>query len=290
MAAMEIESPANPRIRAAAALRERRERDRSGLTLVDGLRESIRALEAGVATELALLCPTLLENDAEGRRDGDGDGDEASGSADGSGRLRALLRERGTETVDVSERAFSRIAFGDRNDGIVLVVRAPTTDLAAIRFADGEDPLVVVTEDIEKPGNLGAILRSADGAGANAVVAVGGTDLFNPNVIRASTGTVFSVPIAAAPAAAVLHWLREHGLRIVAAKVNAARLHTEADLTGPLAIVLGNEASGLSEAWNAPDVESLRLPMRGVADSLNVSVAGAVLLYEARRQRDGQQR
>lgn len=279
MAAMEIESPANPRIRAAAALRERRERDRSGLTLVDGLRESIRALEAGVATELGLVCPTLLDGDADGE-----------GHAEGAERVRTLLRERGTEIVDVSERAFSRVAFGDRNDGIVLVVRAPTTDLAAIRFLEAGHPLVVVTEDIEKPGNLGAILRSADGAGADAVVAVGGTDLFNPNVIRASTGTVFSVPIAAASAAAVLHWLREHGLRIVAAKVDAARLHTEADLTGPLALVLGNEASGLSDAWNAPDVESLRLPMLGVADSLNVSVAGAVLLYEARRQRDGQRR
>ena len=277
MTAMEIESPANPRIRAAAALRERRERDRSGLTLVDGLRESIRALEAGVATELALVCPTLL--------DGNADSD-----ADSADRVRALLGERGTETVEVSERAFSRVAFGDRNDGIVLIVRAPTTDLGAIRFPEGEDPLVVVTEDIEKPGNLGAILRSVDGAGASAVVAVGGTDLFNPNVIRASTGTVFSVPIAAAPAAGVLHWLREHGLRIVAAKVDAARLHTDADLTGPLAIVLGNEATGLSDAWDAPDVESLRLPMLGIADSLNVSVAGAVLLYEARRQRDGQRR
>ena len=273
MASMEIESPANPRIRAAAALRERRERDRSGLTLVDGLRESIRALEAGVATELALVCPTLLD-----------------GAGDGTDRVRTLLRERGTETVEVSERAFSRVAFGDRNDGIVLVVRAPGTDLAAIRFPEGEDPLVVVTEHIEKPGNLGAILRSADGAGADAVVAVGGTDLFNPNVIRASTGTVFSVPIATATAKAVLHWLREHGLRIVAAKVDAARLHTAADLTGPLAIVLGNEASGLSAAWDAPDVESLRLPMLGVADSLNVSIAGAVLLYEARRQRDGHRR
>ena len=277
MAAMEIESPANPRIRAAAALRERRERDRSGLTLVDGLRESIRALEAGVATELALVCPTLL--------DGNADSD-----ADSADRVRALLGERSTETVEVSERAFSRVAFGNRNDGIVLIVRAPTTDLGAIRFPEGEDPLVVVTEDIEKPGNLGAILRSVDGAGASAVVAVGGTDLFNPNVIRASTGTVFSVPIAAAPAAGVLHWLREHGLRIVAAKVDAARLHTDADLTGPLAIVLGNEATGLSDAWDAPDVESLRLPMLGIADSLNVSVAGAVLLYEARRQRDDQRR
>ncbi len=268
MAAMEIESPANPRIRAAAALRQRRERDRSGLTLVDGLRESIRALEASVVTELALISPALLDGD-------------------GADHLRSLLRERGIETVEVGPRAFSRVAFGDRNEGVVLIVRSPTTDLSAIRFREGEDPLVVVTEDIEKPGNLGAILRSADGAGASAVVALGGTDLFNPNVIRASIGTVFSVPLAAAPADAALHWLRELGLRIVAAKVEASRLHTAANLSGPLAIVLGNEAAGLSDTWDAPDVESLRLPMLGVADSLNVSVAGAILLYEARRQRDG---
>jgi RNA methyltransferase, TrmH family len=267
MAAMEIESPANPRIRAAAGLRERRERDRSGLTLVDGVRESRRAIEAGAGIEVAFVCPSQLE------------GDEAA-------QALALLHDRGAEVVDVSERAFSRVAFGDRTDGMVLVIRAPATDLAAIRFPTDHDPLVVVTEDVEKPGNLGAILRSADGAGVDAVVAVGGTDLFNPNVIRASTGTVFSVPLAAAPLDGVTHWLREHGLRIVAARVDAPRLHTDADLTGPVAIVLGNEAAGLSGAWNAPDVESLRLPMLGVADSLNVSVAGAVLLYEARRQRD----
>jgi TrmH family RNA methyltransferase len=143
-----------------------------------------------------------------------------------------------------------------------------------------------VTEDLEKPGNLGAILRSADGAGADALIAIGGTDLFNPNVIRASVGTIFSVPIATATAAATRAWLGEHRLRIVTARVDADRMHTEADLAGPLAIVLGSEAEGLSEAWRGSDVEPIRLPMLGIADSLNVSVAAAVLLYEARRQRD----
>lgn len=268
MTPMQIESPANPRIRASLALRERRDRDRTGLTLVDGGREALRAIEAGATVETAYVCGPLL------------DSEDAVMAV-------AQLRERAIEVVDVAERAFARLAYGDRGDGIVLVVRAPSTDLATIRLGGTDsDPLVIVTEDIEKPGNLGAILRSADGAGVAAVIAVGGTDLFNPNVIRASIGTVFSVPLAAAPAGAVLLWLREHGLRIAAAKVDAARLHTEADLTGPLAIVLGSESAGLTRAWDAPDVEAVRLPMLGAADSLNVSVAGAVLMYEARRQRD----
>jgi len=265
---MEIESPANPRVRAALNLRQRRERDRSGLTLVDGAREAVRALEARVTVETAFVCAPLVDTE-----------DAANAIA--------ILRERSVEVLSVAERAFARLAYGDRADGVILVVRAPSTDLATIRLGANErDPLVVVTEDLEKPGNLGAILRSADGAGVAAVIAAGGTDLFNPNVIRASIGTVFSVPLAAAPAAAVLLWLREHRLRIVGAKVDAERLHTDADLAGPIALVLGNEAAGLSAAWDAPDVEAVRLPMLGAADSLNVSVAGAVLMYEARRQRD----
>jgi TrmH family RNA methyltransferase len=148
-------------------------------------------------------------------------------------------------------------------------------------------PLIVVTEDVEKPGNLGAILRTADAVAADAVIAAGGTDLYNPNVIRASIGTVFSLQVAASPAAEVAAWLRERDVRIVASRVDGARLHVDADLTGPVALVLGSEADGLSDAWRGPDVEGVRLPMLGVADSLNVSAAGAVLLYEAWRQRRG---
>ncbi|HEX8025131.1 MAG TPA: TrmH family RNA methyltransferase, partial [Candidatus Limnocylindrales bacterium] len=167
---------------------------------------------------------------------------------------------------------------------IVLVVRAPVSGLADLEL--GPAPLIVVTEDVQKPGNLGAILRSADGAGADGVIAIGGTDLFNPNVVRASVGTVFAVPLATATATDARAWLRDQEIRIVAARVDGARLHSEADLTGPLAIVLGSEAEGLTAAWRGVDVEPVRLPMLGVADSLNVSAAAAILLYEARRQRD----
>jgi len=144
-----------------------------------------------------------------------------------------------------------------------------------------------VTEDVEKPGNLGAVLRSADGVGADRVIAAGGTDLYNPNVIRASVGTVFTVPVVAATAPAFVEWLRARRIRAVAAIVDAPTLHVDADLTGPLAIVLGSEAVGLSDSWRGAGIEGVRLPMVGAADSLNVSAAAAVLLYEAWRQRRG---
>jgi RNA methyltransferase, TrmH family len=265
MATVEIESPANPRLRAALGLRERRERDASGLTLVDGGREARRAIEAGVEVESAFVCSELLD-------------------ADGRQAVAALGRTRGRkELLATSRRAFERLAYGDRADGIVLVVRPPATDLAMLDLPP--EPLLVVTEDVEKPGNLGAILRTADAVAAVAVIAAGGTDLFNPNVIRASVGTAFTMPLAAAPAGEVLAWLREHRIRPVVARVDAETLHVDADLRGAIALVVGSEAEGLSDVWAGEDMLPIRLPMLGVADSLNVSAAAAVLVYEAWRQR-----
>jgi RNA methyltransferase, TrmH family len=261
-----IVSPGNPRIKAAAALRDRSARSATGLTLVDGARELRRALDAGVQIVEAFVVEARLA------------GPDARAALDG-------LRAGGSDVVPVSDAALSRLAFGDRNEGLVAVLRMPASGLDELRV--GTAPLVVVIEDVEKPGNVGAVLRSADGAGADAVIAAAaGTDLANPNVIRASAGTVFSVPTAAADPLAVIDWLRARGIRMVAARVDAATPYTAVDLTGPLAIVLGSEADGLSEAWQAPDIEGIRLPMHGVADSLNVSVSAAILLYEARRQRD----
>jgi TrmH family RNA methyltransferase len=265
-----IDSPANPRIKAALRLRERRERDATGQTLVDGGRESLRALEAGAIVETAFICPALIES-TEAQR-------VAEKLTQDFGPFGSTI-----DVIEVGRRAFERLAYGDRADGVVLVVRAPRAALADLELP--LDPLVVVTEDVEKPGNVGAILRSADAVGASAVIAVGGTDLFNPNVIRASVGTVFSVPVASGDAAAVAAWLRERGVRIVASRIDGATLHVDADLRGPVALVLGSEAEGLSEAWRATDVQAIRLPMAGRADSLNVSAAAAVLLYEAWRQR-----
>ena len=186
--------------------------------------------------------------------------------------------------VLVSEGAFARLAFGDRAEGVVGVALRPGLDLADLTLP--ADPLLAVIEAVEKPGNVGAILRSADGAGLDALVAAEPrTDLFNPNAIRASLGTIFSVPLAAAPTVEVLAWLRANRVRPVVARVDGTSVHTETDLRGPLAIVLGSEAAGLSEVWSGPDVLAVRLPMLGSADSLNVAAAAAILFYEARRQR-----
>jgi TrmH family RNA methyltransferase len=167
---------------------------------------------------------------------------------------------------------------------LVAVARIPSLDLGGLVLT--ADPLVAVVEGVEKPGNIGAILRSADGAAIDAVVAASPrTDLFNPNAIRASAGTIFAIRIAAAPTADVLAWLRDRRIRVVAARVDATQRYTEVDLTGPLALVVGAEAEGLGDAWSADDVSAVRLPMLGVGDSLNVSVSAAILFYEARRQR-----
>lgn len=260
-----LTSLANPRVKAATALRDRRERDRTGLTLVDGAREVRRALDAGVEVVEAFICEPLLA------------GPDARAALD---RLRA-----GDVPLQVtSEPVFARLAFGERSEGLLAVMRVPSMALADLALSD--DPLVAVIEGLEKPGNVGAVLRSADGAGLDAVVAASPrTDLFNPNAIRASAGTMFTVPLGAGPTPEVLDWLRASGLRIVVARVDAERLYTDADLTGPLALVFGAEADGLTEAWSGEAAGAVRLPMLGVADSLNVSVSAAILFYEARRQR-----
>ncbi len=259
-----ISSLHNPRVRAAAALRDRRARDEAGLTLIDGIRELARALSGGAQIDELFVSEARLGPD----------------SLDAVGRART----RGARIVAVSDVVLDRLAFGDRSEGVVATVRIPDLALDALRLPP--DPLVVVVEGVEKPGNLGAVLRTADAVGVDAVIAADPrTDLFNPNAIRASLGTIFAVPLAAGSSEAVRDRLRRDGLRLVAARVDATALYTDADLRGPLAVVLGSEAEGLTDAWRGDEVTTVRLPMLGIADSLNVSIAAAVLLYEARRQR-----
>jgi RNA methyltransferase, TrmH family len=260
-----LTSTGNPRVVAAAALRDRRGRERAGLTLIDGAREVRRALEAGAEVTEAFVCEPLLA------------GPDARAALD-------RLAEASVPVNATNERVFAKIAFGERAEGLVAVARIPSLDLD--RLALPADPLVLILEAVEKPGNLGAVLRSADGAGVDAVIAASPrTDLFNPNAIRASAGTIFSVPVAAADTSTVLAWLRERHVRVIATRVGAAMSYTETDLTGPVAIALGAETDGLTEAWSGSGIEAVSLPMLGVADSLNVSVTAAILVYEARRQR-----
>lgn len=263
---LHIASPSNPRVRAAAALRDRRERERTGRIVIDGARELLRALDADVAVETVFVCEPLCRSAA----------------------CTELLDRIGPDhplVTAVSETAFAKMAFGDRAEGVIGVALRPDLDLAGVRLPS--DPLVAIVEAVEKPGNLGAIARSVDGAGADALIAADPrTDPYNPNAIRASLGTMFSLQVAAASGAQTLAWLDELGARIVVARVDGDETYTDVDLCGPLAIVLGSEAEGLSDVWAGPSVVAVRLPMLGAADSLNVSVAAGILLYEARRQRD----
>jgi TrmH family RNA methyltransferase len=259
-----ITSLTNPRIKAAVRLRDRRERDATGRTIVDGIRELSRSLDAAVELETVFVAPDLIRTP------------EAETLVARAGRSGMI--------VEVSAEVLGKLAFGDRSDGVVAIVRTPSTSLDDLVLS--HDPLVVVVESVEKPGNLGAIVRSADGAGASAVIAASAlTDVFNPNAIRASLGTIFALPIGAAGSAETLAWLIDHGFQPVAAVVDAPTSYTDVDLSGPTALVLGNEASGLGGIWRDPRVVPVSLPMAGVADSLNVSTAAAILLYEAVRQR-----
>lgn len=254
-----ITSRHNPRLKQAARLRDRRHRRATGRLLIDGARETARALQAGVRPVEAFV-------------------DTAAG-----GDAVAELERRNIPTFRVDSAVFEKLAYGERSDGVVLVAEARAATLSDLTLPSS--PLIVVVERVEKPGNLGAILRTADGAGVDAViVADPGVDLYNPNVIRASVGAVFRSGIAVTTAAEAVDWLTTLGTATLATRPNAARPYTEADLTGTTAVVLGSEADGLSDAWR--DAEAVSLPMLGVADSLNVSAAAAVLLYEARRQRD----
>jgi TrmH family RNA methyltransferase len=260
----EITSASNPRVKELLALRRRRIRDRSALTLVEGYEELQMALGAGVRPRVIYYSPELT----------------------GEQRLHVLERDvpGGTEMVRLSRPVFEKVAYRESPDGWLAVVPPVGTELAALRL--GERPLVLICEGLEKPGNLGAMMRTADAAGVAAVVAAGPvTDWGNPNVVRASKGTVFSVPVASAGADVVLSWVRERGLRLVAASVDTDTLFTDVDLTGPTAIAVGAEKHGLSaELLAAADVRA-RIPMFGSADSLNVATAAAIATYEAVRQR-----
>lgn len=262
-----ITSFQNPHVKDAVRLRDRRPREKQGRILIDGERELRRAIDAGVHLVEVFICESLCHSQ-EARR------------------LLETLPSTGATIYSVAEPVFGKLAFGERADGVLGVAAMPEATLDRLRLP--ELPLVAVLEGVEKPGNVGAVLRSADAAGLSAlIVADPQTDLYNPNAIRASLGTIFSMPVASATAAETLRWLRGHNLAIFAARVDGSVPYTEADFRRPSAIVLGSEAQGLTAAWSGPEVTAIRLPMRGAADSLNVSATAAVLFYEALRQRSG---
>lgn len=266
-----ITSLQNARIKQAIKLRDRHGRDDQQRIIIDGRREIARALSAGVQlTELFLEADVLPPEEEK--------------------QLARAARNCGADVLDVTSTVMEKLAFGQRHEGVVATAKTPQTSLAT--FAEqlarnAAPPLIAIVEGLEKPGNLGAILRTADAAGIGGlIVCAGRTDLFNPNAIRASLGAIFTVPVAAAGRAETIAYLKQHSLKIFAARVEAARDYTAVDYRQPCAIVLGSEADGLTRDWQTADVQAIHLPMLGQVDSLNVSVTAGVLFYEALRQRN----
>ena len=260
-----VTSLQNAGIKEVVKLRQRSHRDDSGLLIVEGYREVKRALDNRVPVAKLFFCPELYQGKNEPA-------------------LVARCAELGAPLFECSAPVFMKIAYRDRPEGLLAL--CPQTRRSLADLVLPENPFVVVGEHIEKPGNLGTMLRTADAAGAHALVVCDRcTDVFNPNVVRASIGTLFTVPVAEASSADTIAWLRQNGIRSLAASPHASKLYTEIDMTRPVAVVVGAEQFGLSDAWMSHADDLVRIPMLGQADSLNVAAAATILLYEVVRQR-----
>jgi len=256
-----ISSLQNPQIKEAAKLKDAKERGRQGLILIEGSREISLALAAGVKLEKLFYCQEY----SLGREDP------------------SLFADK-KNIINVSPEVFKKLAYREHPEGFLAVARPKFLGLADVKLKD--KPLVIIIESVEKPGNLGAILRSADAAGVDAVI-VGDakTDIYNPNVIRASLGTVFANQVAVSSTEKILRWLKEKKIKSFATLPLADKVYTKADYTGPSAIVIGTEDVGLSNLWSQKADEKIKIDMKGKIDSLNASVSLAVVLFEALRQR-----
>ena len=257
-----LTSAQNPKIKQLVRLKERRERDATGLFLIEGYREIQRAALGGIEFDTLFVCQELFLGSNEPR----------------------LIEDVATTTFELPAHLFEKISYRDRPDGLIGIARQMKKKLSDLPLK--KSPLYIVAEAIEKPGNLGTILRSADGVGADGVIVCDRcTDIYNPNVVRASVGTLFTLPVVEAEGSETLQWLKGRGIQIVAATPSAELEYTAANLLGPIAIAVGTEQLGLSERWmKAADI-CVKIPMCGVADSLNVAMATTLLIYEALRQR-----
>ncbi len=260
---MKITSTANPKVKDVVRLRNRRQRRESGLFLVEGFREIRRALDAKIAMTELWFCPPLFLGEHE----------------------RELLDRADGELIEAAEDPFRRMAYRDRPEGLLAVCRQFDTSLE--RIVLGERPLVLVVESIEKPGNLGTMIRTATAAAADAViVADPTTDVFNPNVVRSSIGTLFAMPIAVCDSGEAITFLHERKIAICAATPSGSEALWDAPLDGNVAIVVGAEQYGLSDAWLEAADHQVVIPMPGAdVDSLNAAQSASILLFEAVRQR-----
>ncbi len=260
-----ITSFSNPEVRNVIAHREKRVRDKMGLILVEGEREIRLALESKLCPKELFVCLELLKT-----RD-----------------IQKLMERKefsDTHNFDVSRPVFEKIAFGDRAEGVIALFKKPDWTMGDISLP--KNPLIVIIENVEKPGNLGAILRTCDGAGVDAVLVCDSqTDTFNPNVIRSSLGTIFTLKPRETTNEKALQFLKDKGITVCAALPDAATGYTHVNFNTPLAIVLGSEQKGLSRFWIEHSQVKMKIPMKGQADSLNVSATAAILIFEALRQR-----
>jgi RNA methyltransferase, TrmH family len=256
-----ITSTHNPKVRSLLALEKPRERRKQGLFVVEGRKEIALALQAGYKIGNLFFCEDLI--------------------------TRQELEKLGVTdkfVASVSRDVFEKIAIRENTGGVLAVAEQKTHRLDAIRLS--ANPLVLVLESVEKPGNLGAILRTADAAGLDAVVICDPkTDFYNPNVIRSSVGCIFTNQVASATSDETLAWLKKHNITPYSTYLKASRPYHTVDFTKPSAIVMGTESTGLSETWVTEDQNPIIIPMQGKVDSMNVSTAAAVIVFEARRQR-----
>jgi RNA methyltransferase, TrmH family len=262
----ELTSLQNPTIKRTYKLRDRRGREKSGLTLLEGYREITRAAEYGMELVECFYCPKMFLGENENA-------------------MLDQLEAAGVKLYECTEHVLLKLTYRDRPEGLIATAKIRNHTLDDIEFK--QNGLYLVAEDIEKPGNLGSILRSADAAGVDAlIICCKRTDIYNPNVIRASTGALFSVPLAETSTAEAIAWFRKHGVKTLSATPHTDLTYTDADMTGPIAIVVGAEQYGLSEEWLKEADTQVRIPMLGKIDSLNVATAATLLVYEAARQRN----
>lgn len=255
-----IESLQNSKIKQVVKLGKNHERKKTGLFVVEGLEELGQAHRAEIEMEYILFCSDLLDSIPEYLNDDKG------------------------KIYDVSQEVLKKISYKESPDGILAVAKRKEIDLNKLKLK--KNPLLVVLEAVEKPGNLGAILRSADASGVDAVIVCDArTDIYNPNVIRASLGTVFSMQVAISNKEEVLIYLQKNKISSFASTPNASQFYTEQNFQESVAVIIGTEHEGLSDFWLQGADKQIKIPMLGVVDSLNASVSAAVVLYEAIRQR-----
>ena len=286
-----VTSAQNPKIKELLALQEKsRLRRERGLFVVEGRRELAHCVEAGFTVDTVFVCPEIFGDGAQfGKQaflplSGNASltasppADKPAAPTDGSGKEPRI--------VEVTPELYGKIAYRGGTEGIVAEVRVRERGLQDLVLP--ANPLLIVLESVEKPGNLGAVLRSADAAGADAVIVCDPlTDLYNPNLIRASLGGIFTVPCVATDSPSAIAWLKQRGIRILTAQLQDSVWYYDSDMTGGTAIVIGTESTGLTEQWREAADAHIRIPMLGRLDSLNASVSAAILLFEAVRQRQG---